>query len=115
MKRDPSTPSATSLPRAPHDDANRRMTKYFIMMAVRVACFIAMVVIAPYGWHTAALAVGAIVLPYLAMIVANVGSGDAEAAAESPRTALTVAPEKPQQPPQADRPTVIEIRENRPE
>ncbi len=114
MKRDPSTPSATSLPRAPHDDANRRMTKYFVMMAVRVACFIAMVVITPYGWHTAALAVGAIVLPYLAMIVANVGSGDAESTAESPYQALPAEPAGRTAVPPAGG-DVIRIEESRPE
>lgn len=115
MKRDSSTPSATSLPRAPHDDANRRMTKYFIMMAVRVACFIAMVVITPYGWHTAALAVGAVVLPYLAVVIANVGTGALEAPAESPRGALTERPPAPARDTTDEHPTVIEIRENRPE
>ncbi|MFS0714641.1 DUF3099 domain-containing protein [Microbacterium sp. 2P01SA-2] len=116
MKHQPATPSATSLPRAPHDDSNRRMTKYFIMMAVRVVCFILMVVIAPYGWHTAALAVGAIFLPYIAVVVANVGDDVREPAAVSPLAAL---PERPSEPPRAPespaKPTVIEVRESRPE
>ena len=68
------TQSATSLRRAPRDDAQSRMRKYFIMMSVRVVCFVLMVVITPYGWHTGILAVGAVLLPYLAVVVANVGS-----------------------------------------
>ncbi|MGR6741884.1 DUF3099 domain-containing protein [Microbacterium sp. F1-18] len=116
MKHQPATPSATSLPRAPHDDSNRRMTKYFIMMAVRVVCFVLMVVIAPYGWHTAALAVGAIFLPYFAVVIANVGDDVREPAAVSPLAALPERPsEVPSSPEAPVTPTVIEIRESRPE
>ncbi|MDQ1216549.1 MULTISPECIES: DUF3099 domain-containing protein [Microbacterium] len=116
MKHQPATPSATSLPRAPHDDSNRRMTKYFIMMAVRVVCFVLMVVIAPYGWHTAAFAVGAVFLPYIAVVIANVGDDVREPAAVSPLAALPERPEQATREPQAPaKPTVIEIRESRPE
>ncbi|MCZ4066775.1 DUF3099 domain-containing protein [Microbacterium sp. NE2HP2] len=116
MKHQTATPSATSLPRAPHDDSNRRMTKYFIMMAVRVVCFVLMVVIAPYGWHTAALAVGAIFLPYFAVVIANVGDDVREPAAVSPLAALPERPEEsPSKPQEPAKPTVIEIRESRPE
>ncbi|RAZ34588.1 DUF3099 domain-containing protein [Microbacterium sp. SMR1] len=116
MKHQTATPSATSLPRAPRDDSNRRMTKYFIMMAVRVVCFVLMVVIAPYGWHTAALAVGAIFLPYFAVVIANVGDDVREPAAVSPLAALPERPEEsPSKPQEPAKPTVIEIRESRPE
>ncbi len=92
------------------------MTKYFIMMAVRVVCFVLMVVIAPYGWHTAALAVGAIFLPYFAVVIANVGDDVREPAAVSPLAALPERPEEsPSKPQEPAKPTVIEIRESRPE
>lgn len=94
------------------------MTKYFIMMAIRVVCFILMVVIAPYGWHTAALAVGAVFLPYFAVIVANVGDDVRETPAVSPLGALSDRPEPaPSSAAEAPAPgpTVIEIRESRPE
>lgn len=92
------------------------MTKYFIMMAVRVVCFVLMVVIAPYGWHTAALAVGAIFLPYFAVVIANVGDDVREPAAVSPLAALPERPEEsPSKPEEPAKPTVIEIRESRPE
>jgi len=101
--------SATSLRRAPRDDANARMTKYFVMMSVRVVCFVLMVVITPYGWHTGVLAVGAILLPYLAVVVANVSSASHEATAVTPERAITAAPaEAP--PPQT--PGVIRVRES---
>ncbi|MDF2918299.1 MAG: hypothetical protein K0S70_2516 [Microbacterium sp.] len=92
------------------------MTKYFIMMAVRVVCFVLMVVIAPYGWHTAALAVGAIFLPYFAVVIANVGDDVREPAAVSPLAALPERPEEsPSKPQEPAKPIVIEIRESRPE
>lgn len=68
------------------------MTKYFVMMAVRVVCFVLMVVVTPYGWYTWLFAAGAIVLPYLAVVVANVSSGRGEAARVSPERALPAAP-----------------------
>ncbi|MFT4214221.1 MAG: DUF3099 domain-containing protein [Microbacterium sp.] len=83
--------SATSLPRAPRDDAHSRMTKYFTMMAIRVACFVAMVSITPYGWYTWVFAVGACFLPYVAVVVANVASAPAERAV-SPERALEASP-----------------------
>ncbi|MDS0198295.1 DUF3099 domain-containing protein [Microbacterium imperiale] len=91
------------------------MTKYFIMMAVRVVCFILMVVVAPYGWHTAAFAIGAVFLPYFAVVVANVGDDVREPPAVSPLSALPATPEQPAEAARPEKPTVIEIRESRPE
>ena len=50
------------------------------MMAIRVACFVLMVVVQPYGWYTWLFAVGAIFLPYVAVVVANVAAAPAERA-----------------------------------
>lgn len=101
--------SATSLPRAPLDDAQLRMRKYAIMMSTRVACFILMVVVTPYSWYTWVFALGAAVLPYLAVVVANVGvSGPTSAAVDPVRSLETgTAPEAP-----APAPTVIRLEEN---
>lgn len=62
------------------------------MMAIRVVCFILMVVIMPYGWHTLILGVGAIALPYFAVVLANVGEGSKRATRETPERALTATP-----------------------
>lgn len=67
------------------------MTKYFTMMSVRVVCFVLMVVITPYGWHTWILAVGAVVLPYLAVVVANVASDAGGPTALPPERQLPAA------------------------
>lgn len=43
------------------------------MMAVRVLCFILMVFVQPFGWWTWVFGAGAIFLPYIAVVLANVG------------------------------------------
>ncbi|BDV30485.1 DUF3099 domain-containing protein [Microbacterium terricola] len=113
MKHTPSPQSATSLPRAPRDDAGARSRRYLVMMGIRVACFVAMVLITPYGWYTWVLGAAAIFLPYIAVVLANVGS-DVGGEAESPELALPAAPSAP--PPQPESPAtdthVIRIEES---
>ncbi|MEZ3157087.1 DUF3099 domain-containing protein [Microbacterium sp. BWR-S6Y] len=104
--------SATSLPKAPREDADNRFAKYMVMMGIRIACFIAMAVVTPYGWYTFVFAAGAIFLPYLAVIVANVGQDAADTTAISPERAI----EAPRPAPAAaaagpDAPVVIRIAE----
>ncbi|MCK6065158.1 MULTISPECIES: DUF3099 domain-containing protein [Microbacterium] len=109
MKPSPRTPSATSLPRAPRDEAGARLAKYMITMGIRIACFIAMVLITPYGWYTWVLGAAAVFLPYIAVVIANVGADPRRAEAESPdRQIATPAAEAPA-PPAA--PGVIRISE----
>lgn len=88
------------------------MTTYFITMSVRVACFVLMVVVTPYGWHTAVFAVGAIVLPYFAVVLANVGRDTRPTTAVNPERALTATPPPPPAPP--ERPYVIRLDEQPP-
>jgi hypothetical protein len=64
--------SATSLPRAPRDDAGARSRRYLITMGIRILCFILMVVVTPYGWYTWVFGIGAVFLPYIAVVTANV-------------------------------------------
>jgi hypothetical protein len=57
---------------ASHDvDLAQRMRKYLISMSVRTVCFILAVVFD--GWLRWVFAVAAIVLPYVAVVVANAG------------------------------------------
>ena len=49
------------------------MRRYMWTMAIRITCFVLMAVVTPYGWYTWVFAAGAIFLPYIAVIVANVG------------------------------------------
>ncbi|MCK6080520.1 DUF3099 domain-containing protein [Microbacterium sp. EYE_5] len=111
-KHDPAQ-SATSLATAPEVDARNRTRKYVIMMTVRVACFILMVTVTPYGWQTWIFAAGAAVLPYLAVVVANVGSGDEVVMAQRPAREIEAAPAAPTTPGDPDD-GVIRIRETPP-
>lgn len=59
----------TSLPRSPEDDQRARMIKYTITMGVRVAC-IGLSIIVP-GWWRIIFVLGAVFLPYIAVVLAN--------------------------------------------
>jgi len=76
--------SATSLPLAPVDERRIRMIKYSIAMGIRMACIIAMLFVS--GWWLVVCATGAIVLPYFAMIVANVRMAPKQGTVERPST-----------------------------
>jgi Protein of unknown function (DUF3099) len=57
------------------EDISYRQHRYLLMMAIRTVCFVIAVVlfINHAGWLTAIPAVGAIVIPYFAVIFANGG------------------------------------------
>ncbi|MHB1234145.1 MAG: DUF3099 domain-containing protein, partial [Microbacteriaceae bacterium] len=61
--------SITSLPPSPEEDRRRRMVKYSVAMGIRVVCIALCLVV--QGWWLVVFAVGAIVLPYFAVVVAN--------------------------------------------
>jgi Protein of unknown function (DUF3099) len=114
----PSPPqSATSLPRAPRDDSGARLTKYMTMMGIRIACFVAMVLVTPYGWYTWIFAAGAVFLPYLAVVVANVGQDGRSSRAQRPERMLETgpppAPAEPR-PARPEQPRVIRLEESPP-
>ncbi|MFM6974743.1 MAG: DUF3099 domain-containing protein [Agromyces sp.] len=64
--------SITSIPLSPAEERRARMVKYSISMAVRMACIVAMLFVS--GWWLFLCALGAIFLPYFAVIVANQAS-----------------------------------------
>lgn len=71
MARAQSVSAITSLPASPTDDRRSRMVKYVTAMSIRVICILMCFFV--QGWWLAVFAVGAIVLPYLAVVLANVG------------------------------------------
>lgn len=97
-------PSATSLPLSPRDDESTRIRRYLITMGIRVACFILLVAVQPYGWWTILFGLGATFLPYFAVVLANVGQAAHDRAAENPELALPA-------PPAADPPRIVRIAE----
>ncbi|MGA1811824.1 MULTISPECIES: DUF3099 domain-containing protein [unclassified Frondihabitans] len=67
------TNAITSLPPSPDEERHGRMIRYSLAMFIRLVCVIVAFLI-PFGWWTALPAVGAIVLPYVAVVLATVGS-----------------------------------------
>jgi len=53
------------------DDQSGRTRRYLLSMGIRVGCFLGAIV--AEGWLRWALVIGAIVLPYVAVVVANAG------------------------------------------
>ncbi len=89
------------------------MTKYFTMMVIRVACFVLMVAVTPYGWYTWLFGAGAMFLPYFAVVIANVAAGPAERAIPPERAIEPPAPPPASaQPTSPAAPTVIRITES---
>ncbi len=64
-------PSITTAPTPLSQDVSARTRRYLVSMGVRTACFLAAIVTS--GWLRYTLLVGAVLLPYLAVVVANAG------------------------------------------
>ncbi|WP_396658020.1 DUF3099 domain-containing protein [Microbacterium sp.] len=88
----PKRPSATSLPQSPRDDESSRIRKYLVTMGIRVLCLVLMVVVQPYSWYTWLFGLGAAVLPYVAVVLANVGKDAHETQPERPELSLPAQP-----------------------
>jgi hypothetical protein len=65
----------TEAQRSKSEDIRFRERRYLIMMGIRVVCFLAAVLlfVNHAGWLTAIPAVGAIAIPYFAVVLANGG------------------------------------------
>jgi hypothetical protein len=70
------TQSITSLPESPDAGRHRRMIQYGVAMGIRVLCVIACFFV--HGWWLFVPIVGAVVLPYIAVVLANVGQQEGE-------------------------------------
>lgn len=63
--------SATTLPAAPRDERRSRIVKYAVTMSVRMICLVLMLFV--QGWWLLVVGIGAVFLPYVAVILANAG------------------------------------------
>jgi Protein of unknown function (DUF3099) len=66
--------SVTGLPASLEDDRRRRMRRYLLSMGIRTACFIlAVVALGVLHWTVVGwgLVIAAVILPYIAVVVAN--------------------------------------------
>jgi Protein of unknown function (DUF3099) len=73
--RHPSVHVVTQAHRSLSDDIAYRQRRYLLMMGIRTACFVLAVVLFlnHFGWLTAIPAIGAIFIPYFAVVFANGG------------------------------------------
>ena len=65
----------TQAPRSRSEDINFRQRRYLLMMGIRAVCFVIAVVmfVNHLGWLVVIPAVGAIFIPYFAVVLANGG------------------------------------------
>ena len=92
MKKQPMQ-SATSLPQSPDAERRGRMIRYLITMLVRLICFI-LAIFFYYWWHNWWALIplaGAIILPYVAVVLANTVVQPRVAPVERPGSLVHVA------------------------
>lgn len=81
------------------------MVRYIVTMSIRTGCVVAMLFV--QGWWIAVFAAGAILLPYVAVVLANVATNPRQQAVERPGSIVLRrdddAPSAPEQP--SDRPS----------
>ncbi|MDN4615385.1 DUF3099 domain-containing protein [Leifsonia sp. F6_8S_P_1B] len=86
-------PSLTSLPMSPDEERRRRVIKYSVAMGIRVVCLIVAVIVP--GWWAAVPLIGAIFLPYFAVVIANVGAEPRRDDVQRPGSILPMNPPPP--------------------
>jgi hypothetical protein len=82
----------TTLPPSPDDERRKRMIEYGIMMGIRVLCVVACIWVR--GWWLLIPAMGAVFLPYFAVVVANATSSAGGGQVERPGALVRQAPEQ---------------------
>jgi hypothetical protein len=81
--------SITSLPRSPEDDRRARMRNYSITMGIRLVCIFVCFLVP--GYWVILPAIGAVVLPYVAVVIANVSGAKATGLVSPDQLALPAA------------------------
>ncbi|MFA1547220.1 DUF3099 domain-containing protein [Actinomadura chokoriensis] len=87
--REPEVYTVTDAPRPMSEDIGYRQRRYLISMGVRTLCFVGAVVAAIAGapwWLAVLMVVGAVLLPYIAVIFANGGREPTASATFGDRT-----------------------------
>jgi len=80
--------SITSLPESPADDRRRRMIQYSIAMTIRLVCVLLLLVV--QGWWLLVVGIGAVLLPYVAVVLANNVGGGIPSSVERPGAIVPV-------------------------
>ena len=82
--------SITSLNRSPSDDRHSRMVRYLIAMSIRVVCIVLCVFVR--GWWLLLPAIGAVLLPYVAVVLANASTRRVSTVVRRPGSIVRVTP-----------------------
>lgn len=85
--------SITSLPEAPDAERNRRFLNYSIAMAIRFVCVILCFVV--QGWWLVLPILGAVILPYVAVVIANARMSGPAGSVERPGSIIPLNPRTP--------------------
>jgi hypothetical protein len=86
--------SITSLTESPEDERKKRMLQYTIAMTIRMVCVILIFFV--HDWWAVIPVIGAIVLPYVAVVVANTAVRKQQPAVAGPGViALYRSPDEP--------------------
>jgi len=84
------TQSVTSLEVSPEEERRSRFIKYTVAMIIRVVCIV-LAVSVPLGWLTVMFAMGAIFLPYFAVIIANAQGANSSKSTRNTAEAPTIS------------------------
>jgi hypothetical protein len=82
--------SITSIPRSPQDDRHSRVLQYSIAMGIRMVCIVLCLFV--HGWWLLIPAAGAIVLPYIAVVLANATTQRGSASVLRPGAVVRATP-----------------------
>ncbi|HEU0257476.1 MAG TPA: DUF3099 domain-containing protein [Microbacteriaceae bacterium] len=85
--------SITSLPLSPEDDRRSRMMHYSVAMGIRFVCIVALLFV--HGWWLILPGLGAVFIPYFAVVVANFAHNRGQEV-ERPGNVTLVTPPAPQ-------------------
>ena len=85
--------SITTLPPSPEAERRSRMIKYSIAMSIRVVCIFCMLF--AQGWWLLVFAAGAVFLPYIAVVLANVSGPTRNDTVLRPGGIVPVTPPQP--------------------
>jgi amino acid transporter len=80
--------SITTLTASPEEERRTRMIKYTTAMSIRMLCFILFFFV--HGWWLVLVAVGAIVLPYVGVVVATTVVRKPQSTLEQPAGVVAV-------------------------
>ncbi len=72
-RKDPDVVQITSAPVSRGDEIRGRQRRYLLSMGLRTVCFLGAIVVGS-GWLRWVLVAGALVLPYVAVVMANAAS-----------------------------------------